>query len=124
MSRGLRRRPVLKALGRSAAWTCVAMIAALSLMPAGIVMRTGLGSHVEHAVAYAGTTFLAAAAYRGWVRVAISMLAYAGALELLQHFSPGRTPSVVDYIFSAIGVVAGIGGAALLHRCLVAPQRA
>ncbi|HEY7552883.1 MAG TPA: hypothetical protein VH913_25585 [Hyphomicrobiaceae bacterium] len=73
-----------------------------------------MGGHVEHTVAYAGTTFLAAAAYGGWMRVAASMLAYAGALELLQHFSPGRTPSLVDYMFSAAGTVIGAAGLALL----------
>jgi VanZ family protein len=102
----------------------VATTAALSLTPADTVARTGFGGHVEHVVAYAGTTFLAAAAYGGWMRVATSMLAYAGVLEFLQHFSPGRTPSVVDYLFSSVGIVAGLAAAALLHRCLVAPKRA
>jgi hypothetical protein len=114
MNGALRWRPGLKALARPAAWTCVAAIAALSLTPSDAVVRTGLGGHVEHTVAYAGTTFLAAAAYGGWMRVAASMLAYAGALELLQHFSPGRTPSLVDYMFSAAGTVIGAAGLALL----------
>jgi VanZ family protein len=87
-------------------------------------MRTGWGGHAEHTVAYAGTTFLVAAAYGGWARVIVAMLVYAGALELLQHFSPGRTPSLVDYMFSGLGIVAGIAAATLLHRCLGAPEHA
>jgi hypothetical protein len=114
----------LKAASRLGAWACIAAVAGLSLAPSGTVVRTGIGGHLEHAVAYAGTASLAAAAYGGRARIAGGLFVYAGALEFLQHFSPGRTPSVVDYIFSTIGIVAGLTAAALLHRCLVVPKRA
>jgi VanZ family protein len=117
--------PSLKTAGRLAAWTCIAAIAALSLAPVGTVamVRTDLGGHIEHAIAYAGTTFLAAAAYGRWRRVVAGLLVYAGTLEMLQHFSPGRTPSVVDYLFSAVGVVAGAAALGLLARVLPQARR-
>jgi VanZ family protein len=108
----------LKAAGRLAAWTCIGAIAVLSLIPGDEMIRTSVGGHIEHAVAYAGTSFLVAAAYGRWRRVVAGLLVYAGALEMLQHFSPGRTPSVVDYLFSAIGVVLGVAALGLLARVL------
>ena len=116
MSGGLGGLPVWKTLTRWAAWVCVAAIAPLSLTPAEAVVRTGLGGHVEHAVAYAGTTFLVAAAYGGRARIIAGMLAYAAALEFLQHFSPGRTPSLADFASSAIGIMAGVGARLLLDK--------
>jgi hypothetical protein len=120
----LDRLPGWKTLTRWAAWACIAAIAPLSLTPAEAVVRTGLGGHVEHAAAYAGTTFLVAAAYGVRARIVAGMLAYAAGLEFLQHFSPGRTPSLMDYTFSGMGIMTGIAAAILLQRCLVAPERA
>lgn len=113
----------LKAAGRLAAWTCVAVIAVLSLTPSAAMVRTSAGGHIEHAVAYAGTSFLVAAAYGRWGRVVAGLLVYAGVLEMLQHFSPGRTPSVIDYLFSAIGVVIGVAALGLLARVLRQSRR-
>ena len=110
----------LKAAGRFAACTCIAAIAVLSLIPGDEMVRTGASGHIEHAVAYAGTSFLVAAAYGRWARVLGGLLVYAGVLEVLQHLSPGRTPSVVDYLFSAIGIVLGVAALGLLTK--VPPQ--
>ena len=43
---------------------------------------------------------------------------YAGLLEYLQHFSPGRHPAIEDFAASAFGAFAGGLAAALLVRCL------
>jgi VanZ family protein len=42
---------------------------------------------------------------RGAVRVIGWFWLYAGILEYLQHFSPGRNPAVVDFAASALGVL-------------------
>jgi VanZ family protein len=110
--------PWLKAASGLGAWVCIAAVAILSLVPSGTVARTGMGGHLEHAMAYAGAAFLAAAAYGGWARIAGCLFVYAGALEFLQHFSPGRTPSVVDFAFSAIGIVVGVGALRMLDKLL------
>jgi VanZ family protein len=41
-----------------------------------------------------------------------------GILEYLQHFSPGRHPSIVDFAASALGAFFGGLAAALLERRL------
>lgn len=99
---------------RVAGWASVGLLAILSLLPAQEMVRTSLGGQVEHALAYAGTAILMRLGYHG-VKSSrhISMLvAYAGILEYLQHFSPGRTPAIVDWLSSSIGALAGslIGG--------------
>ncbi|MGI4794900.1 MAG: VanZ family protein [Janthinobacterium lividum] len=92
-----------------AAWACIALLAILSLLPADEIVRTSFGGHVEHATAYAGATLLLRLGYPGQrvVSQVTALIAYAAGLEYLQHFSPGRTPAVGDWIFSSIGVLIG-----------------
>ena len=105
-----------KTASRFLAWGCNAAVALLSLTPAEQMLRTGLSGHVEHVLAYAGTAFITAMAFaeRGLSRIALALLAYAGSLEFLQLFSPGRTSSIWDFMFSGMGVLMGIGAYALL----------
>jgi VanZ family protein len=102
-------------------WCCVILLAVLSLLPAQDVVRTGLPGELEHFVAYAGSTTIAIAGYgqrRGTVQIIGLFWIYAGVLEYLQHFSPGRHPSIADFAASAIGALFGALSAALLARCL------
>jgi hypothetical protein len=77
-------------------------LAVLSLLPAQDMVRTGLPGELEHFVAYAGSASIAIAGYgrRGAVRIIGLFWIYAGILEYLQHFSPGRHPSIVDFAAS------------------------
>jgi len=43
---------------------------------------------------------------------------YAGILEYLQHFSPGRHPAIADFAASALGALCGGLAIALLWRRL------
>jgi VanZ family protein len=43
---------------------------------------------------------------------------YAGILEYLQHFSPGRHPSIADFAASALGALCGGLAITLLWRRL------
>ena len=101
---------------RVAAWTCIFAIAVLSLAPTKTIPRTGVGGKLEHVIAYAIATFLTALAYNDGWRVIISFLSYAGVLEFLQQFSPGRMSSVGDYLFSAVGIGIGVAVFALLRK--------
>ena len=100
-------------------WFCVVLLAVLSLTPGEEIeaVRTDLPGQVEHIIAYAGSTAIAMAGYglnRGPVRVIGWFWLYAGVLEYLQNFSPGRNPAVVDFAASAFGALCGAVAVALL----------
>lgn len=90
-------------------WCCVLLLAVLSLLPAQDLVRTGMPGEFEHFLAYAGATSIAIAGYgrRGSLRTIGLFWIYAGILEYLQHFSPGRHPSVADFAASALGALFG-----------------
>jgi VanZ family protein len=97
-------------------WFSVILLAVLSLLPAQDMVRTGIPGDLEHFAAYAGSASIAIAGYRrrGAVRIIGLFWIYAGILEYLQHFSPGRQPSIVDFAASALGTLFGGVAAALL----------
>lgn len=113
---------------RIASWACVLTVAVLSLLPGQDMVRTSLGGHVEHALAYAGTAFLTVLAYNGRTGArwpVLGLLVYAGVLEFLQRFSPGRTSAVEDFLASATGVLIGLALAlAVLALWRAKPSRA
>ena len=97
---------------------CVVLLAVLSLLPAEEV-RTGLPGRFEHFVAYAGSAAIAMAGYgetRGGMQIIGGFWVYAGILEYLQHFSPGRHPAIEDFGASALGALCGGLVIALLWR--------
>jgi hypothetical protein len=103
----------LNGLARIAAWSAVCAIAVLSLLPAGQMTRTYAGGHMEHVFAYSVATLLVTVAYVEHIaRTVLALLMYAGVLEFLQCFSPQRTSTLVDFIFSGFGVL--LGGLAFL----------
>jgi VanZ family protein len=84
-------------------------------------MRTGMPGGVEHLVAYACSASIAVAGYGyGWrwgvPRIIGLFWVYAGCLEYLQHFSPGRSPTLADFAASALGALVGGLFMALLAR--------
>ena len=103
-----------------AASCCWAALGVLSLLPAEEMVRTGLNGQAEHVMAYAGTGLLSALAWPrfGRWRVAAALVAYAGALELGQHLSPGRHPAWIDWLASSSGALAGVWCAALVAAWL------
>jgi VanZ family protein len=98
---------------------CASVLGALSLLPAGSFHRTTLGNHTEHAIAYAAAAFLVVLAQREHpsARALVLLILYAAVLEYMQRFSPGRTPHMEDFLFSALGVLMG-GSAAWAFRRL------
>jgi len=117
---GLRRAFRLKTASRILAWSCILAVAFLSLIPAEQMLRTGFNGRAEHVLAYAATGFVTGLAFaeRGLLRTILALLAYAGGLEYLQRFSPGRISSIEDFMFSGTGVLVGVGALALLARWL------
>jgi VanZ family protein len=102
-------------------WVCVVILAVLSLLPAQYMVRTGLPGALEHFVAYAGSAAIAVVGY-GRRRSAACVIAgfpvYAGVLEYLQNFSPGRDATIADVAVSALGALCGGIAAGLLWRRL------
>jgi VanZ family protein len=111
-------------------WCCVVVLAVLSLWPGNGLgflyvlpelntMRTGLPGQLEHFITYALSAAVGVTGYgasRGEVRVVGSFWVYAAMLEYLQHFSPGRHPSIEDFAASALGALCGGLAVALLWR--------
>ena len=118
------RAGLLRTSLRFLTWVCVGLLGLLSMLPAQDMVRTGLTGPLEHFAAYAGSGAIAMAGYglnRGAVRVIGCFWVYAGILEYLQHFSPGRNPAVVDFAASALGVLCGGVVVFLLWRWRSAP---
>jgi VanZ family protein len=106
---------------RALTWFCVVLLAVLSLLPAQDMVRTGFPGRVEHIVAYAGSAAIAMAGYgarRGVAQIVAGFWVYAGILEYLQHFSPGRHPAIEDFTASALGALCGGLAIALIRRRL------
>ena len=102
-------------------WSCVILLAILSLLPDQQMMRTGLPGRVEHFVAYAGSAAIAVAAYgatRGGMQIIGGFWVYGAILEYLQNFSPGRHPAIGDFGASALGALCGGLAIAFLWRRL------
>ena len=102
-------------------WFCVVLLAVLSLLPAQDMVRTGFPGRVEHIVAYAGSAAIAMAGYGarwGAAQIVGGFWVYAGILEYLQHFSPGRHPAIGDFMASALGALCGGLVIALIRRRL------
>jgi VanZ family protein len=113
--------PLVASSFRLLTWCCAVLLAVLSLVPAPEMVRTGLPGHLEHLVAYAGSAAIAMAGYglsRGGIRIIAYFWAYAGVLEYLQHFSPGRHPSIADFAISALGALCGGQTVLLIRRCV------
>jgi VanZ family protein len=123
---GLMRAGPLRTSLRFLTWVCVVLLAVLSLTPLEEIqsLRTGLPGPVEHIIAYAGSTAIAMTGYglnRGAARIIGCFWLYAGILEYLQNFSPGRNPALVDFAASALGALCGGVAVVLVWRCRSAP---
>ena len=105
------RASLITASLRVLTWCCVVLLAVLSLLPARAfaalslfpAIKTARGfvpAPVGHFVAYAIAGALAMAVYvrRGAPQIIGGLWVYAALLEYLQHFSPGRYPSIVSLL--------------------------
>jgi VanZ family protein len=85
------------------------------------MVRTGFPGVAEHFVAYAGSAAIGVAGYsasRGSLQIIGGFWVYAAILEYLQRFSPGRDPSIADFVASALGALCGGLAVAFLRRRL------
>jgi VanZ family protein len=96
----------------------LAALALVSLIPAELSPpRTQLPGSVEHFMAYASVSALTAFAFQRAIRtwlLAGTLIGYAAVLEYSQRWSPGRSPSLMDFLGSSAGVLVGIGACLLV----------
>ena len=88
-------------------------------MPVLEIVRTRVSAELEHFLAYAGAAAIAMAGYgssRGNIRIIGGLWIFAGVLEYLRLFSPGRHPSIEDFAASALGALFGGLAVGLLCR--------
>jgi VanZ family protein len=102
---------------RTAFYTTGALVAVLSLVPSAALPPTSIGDKVEHIIAYAVLGLLGAASFgRSAARVILGLGAFGLAIELLQAFSPGRSPDPLDAAADIIGASLGCGAVIALRR--------
>lgn len=97
---------------RLAGAACVVAIAILSLVPRNWHGINNAATHgpLQHLVAYFGTALAIGLGIRERRNPAILMtalVAYAGLMEILQNYSPGRNPAMEGFVWSSLGAVAG-----------------
>jgi VanZ family protein len=100
-----------------------ALVGLLSLAPSGSLPEVPVDDKAEHALAYAALGLLGAASRHGVARLILGLAAYGIALELLQAFSPGRSPDAGDALADIIGACLGAAiGIALRRAALIAAK--
>lgn len=95
-------------------------VVGLALAPSGTVPDLpGFSDKAQHVMAFfclGAVTVFGTTEPTGFRRACFSLILFAAALELCQHFSPGRSVSFADFVASSIGVALGTTLAGLAQR--------
>lgn len=102
------RRWTLLTAWRGAFWLCLLIVLALALLPPAPYLPTTLWDKANHVLAFAVLALLGCGSYRDrTAAVLLGLLAYGGAIELLQALTPYRTGEAMDLVANAVGVLLG-----------------
>jgi VanZ family protein len=118
LRREIREPPVYpRKIIRVVAWVLLASAIVLTVVPAHFRPVTGAPSPVEHFAMF----FLIGSAFTlGYSRSDYpfcgAAIAFAGSLELLQLFVPGRHARLSDFAIDALAAVIGIAVSGLINR--------
>ena len=102
-----------------AAVLSIAALAALSLVPGDLRPHLIEKGGPEHFAAYLGSASLFALWISDWRKltlVTLFLLIWAGLVEIMQHWIPGRHPSISDFAFSSVGTCIGIAWIWMFRR--------
>ena len=111
------------------------LVAVLSLAPGTALPDVPISDKAEHILAYAALGLLGGLAERSMRRTILELAALGLAIELLQAFSPGRSPDGFDLLADSVGACGGcilavsyrsaikLADRASLRRPVVAPSR-
>jgi len=105
---------------------CTLTLIVLSLLPGSERPRTGLPGQIEHIIAYCATAICLGLGYstaRARVGVILLLALLAAALELAQHWIPGRHSQLIDFVASSVGAGLGIVALAIRDRWYALSQR-
>lgn len=96
-------------LFRLAAWLVLALILIVTVSPMQFRPITGVPADLERFAAFFLVGFLFALAYpRHWIVVLLLTIGCAGMFELMQRLAPGRHGEFADFVFKAVGAMAGV----------------
>jgi len=87
-----------------------AAVTVLSLLPQRDLPKVGVSDKIEHVVSYFVLAILGSLAFRerrSLFALFVLLCAMGGVIELLQAFSPGRSPDIVDALADGAGAAAG-----------------
>ena len=109
--------PSVRRLFRLAFYASSALVGVLSLAPSTTLPPVSINDKIEHVVAYALLGILGAVSFEcGALRTILGLAAYGLLLELLQAFSPGRSPELADALADIVGACVGYGTLITLRR--------
>jgi VanZ family protein len=114
----------LRSLCRLAFALSIVTVTVLSLLPGAYVPHVRLSDKICHFIAYCETAaagWLAFRAAPAQKLVLPGVIALGGAIELAQHFVPGRSMDILDFTVNCLGVLAGYGLARLIETIWPAP---
>ena len=106
---------------KGAFWVCFVVLNALALSPAPYLPPLEIFSwwdKAQHAIAFGTLTVLAVLAYPGVSksRIGLLLMVLGVLIEVLQYFSGYRYGDWQDAVADGVGVLVGLGSAALLMR--------
>jgi VanZ family protein len=121
MSTATQPRPSPRRIARILFFLAAAAITVLSLLPQHYLPKVGVSDKIEHLLSYFVLAILGSFAVRerrSLLYLFVLLCVMGGVIELLQAFSPGRSPDIVDAVADGAGAAAGvlIGAALALVR--------
>jgi hypothetical protein len=106
---------MFQVLLRAFAWTCLVLIALMTLGPLGLRPETGFSPQIERFAAFAVVGALFAAAYPRYILfAAVVVLGAAVLLELLQLLAPSRHGRLFDAGVKVAGGMIGLSAGWIL----------
>jgi VanZ family protein len=95
-------------LARIIGWSLATAIVVLSVVPATLRPETGVPHNIEHFAIYWATGLAFALGYSLTPLLAMALVIFSGAVEILQLSIPGRHARLSDFIVDALASVFGL----------------
>ena len=114
-----RSKGALRLTARLGFFITMAAVALMSLLPQQDIPRVDVSDKAEHFAAYAILAVLGAFGFLGrrtWLWLLLFLPTFGAVMELLQAFSPGRSPDIADAATNMVGVMVGLLVAAAARR--------